>query len=66
MSDKITAPINDFCQWSGISRRQVYRMLDRGQIESVKIGDMRLVIIDSYRRLIERTRVPPKQQRAAD
>jgi hypothetical protein len=59
--DVITAPIRDFCRRSGISRTQVYRMLDRGLLESVKIDDMRLIVLDSYRKLLDRSRVPPKQ-----
>jgi hypothetical protein len=58
--DLITSPIRDFCRRSGISRTQVYRLLDRGLLESVKIDDMRLIVLDSYRKLMERSRVPPK------
>jgi len=65
-NDPITAPIRDFVRMSGISRTQTYRLMDRGLIESVKIDDMRLIVLDSYRRLIERSRVPPKEQTAAD
>ena len=67
MSDNIiTAPIRDFCRYSGISRTQLYRLLDRGVLESVKIDDMRLIIMSSYYKLIERNRVPPKQPVPAD
>lgn len=62
----ITAPIRDFVRYSGISRAQVYRLLDRGLLESVKIDDMRLIVMSSYERLLERNRVPPKRQVAAD
>jgi hypothetical protein len=62
--DLITVPIRDFCKLSGISRTQTYRMLDRGLIDSVKIDDMRLIVIDSYHRLLERSRVPPKPNAA--
>jgi hypothetical protein len=57
----ITAPIRDFCRYSGISRAQVYRLLDRGLLESVKIDDMRLIIMSSYDALLERNRVAPKR-----
>jgi hypothetical protein len=66
MDDIITAPIRDFCRYSGISRAQVYRLLDRGLLDSIKIDDMRLILMDSYRQLIERSRVPPKQRASAD
>jgi hypothetical protein len=57
----ITSPIKQFSRRSGISRSQVYVLLARGELESVKIGGIRLVIEDSYRRLLEKSRVPPKQ-----
>ena len=67
MSDNIiTAPIRDFCRYSGISRAQVYRLLDRGLLESTKIDDMRLIIMRSYHELVECNRVPPKQLAPAD
>ena len=50
----ITATIPEFRRLSGISRSRIYELLDRGEIESVHIGARRLIIIDSYRRLIER------------
>jgi hypothetical protein len=64
--DAITAPIREFTRLSGISRTQTYRLLDRGLLESVKIDDMRLILLDSYRKLIERSRVPPKPSAVAD
>jgi hypothetical protein len=48
------------------SAAQVYRLLDRGLLDSIKIDDMRLILMDSYRQLIERSRVPPKQRASAD
>ena len=50
----ITATIPEFRRLSGISRSRIYELLDRGEIESVHIGARRLIIIDSYRRLIKR------------
>jgi hypothetical protein len=38
------------------SAARACELLDRGEIESVHIGARRLLIIDSYRRLIERRR----------
>jgi len=52
----ITATIPEFRRLSGISRSRIYELLDRGEIESVHIGARRVIIIDSYRRLIERRR----------
>jgi predicted DNA-binding transcriptional regulator AlpA len=50
----ITAPIGEFCCMSGISRSRVYELIGDGSIESFTLGKRRLIVIDSYRRLIER------------
>jgi predicted DNA-binding transcriptional regulator AlpA len=54
MDDIITATIPEFRRLSGISRSRIYELLNAGELESVCIGARRLVLIDSYRRLIER------------
>jgi predicted DNA-binding transcriptional regulator AlpA len=55
-TDIITATIPEFRRLSGISRSRIYELLDAGELESVHIGARRLVIVDSYRQLIERQR----------
>jgi excisionase family DNA binding protein len=50
----ITANIADFCKITGIGRSTTYELLATGALDSLKIGRRRLIIIDSYRRLIER------------
>jgi hypothetical protein len=57
----VTSTIRDFSRRSGISRSQIYVLLDRGLLDSSKIGGIRVIHEDSYRRLLERTRVPPKR-----
>jgi hypothetical protein len=52
--DIITATIPEFRRLSGISRSRIYELLDAGEIDSIHIGTRRLVLIESYRRLIER------------
>jgi len=54
--DRITATITEFRRLSGIGRSRIYEMLDAAEIESVHIGSRRLILIDSYRRLIEHLR----------
>ena len=57
ISDRIiSASINEFCILSGLGRTLVYDMINDGRLDSVKIGKRRLILIDSYRRLIERER----------
>ena len=64
ISDRIiSAPINEFCVLSGLGRTKVYEMLDGGELDSIKVGKRRLILIDSYRQLIERQRAatsPPR------
>jgi excisionase family DNA binding protein len=50
----ITAPVNEFCVLSGLGRTKVYDMLDKGDLKSIKIGKRRLIVVDSYHKLIER------------
>jgi hypothetical protein len=51
-TDIITATIPEFRRLSGISRSRIYELLDSGDIQSVYIGARRLIVIDSYRKLI--------------
>ena len=53
----ITAPIAEFCVLSGLGRTRVYELIGTGDLDRITIGKRRLVIIDSYRRLIDRQRV---------
>jgi hypothetical protein len=56
-SDRIiTTPIGEFCRISGIGRSRVYELIGDGSLESFTLGKRRLIVIDSYRRLIERQR----------
>jgi hypothetical protein len=52
----ITATIKRFTELSGISRSRVYELLGDGSLEAIHIGSRRLILLDSYRRLIERQR----------
>jgi hypothetical protein len=62
-ADRITATIPEFRRLSGIGRSRIYELLDAGEIESIYLGTRRLILIDSYRRLIERRRAAPTPQR---
>jgi hypothetical protein len=50
----ITATIANFCEISDIGRSKVYQLLDAGDLQSIKIGKRRLIVVESYRRLIGR------------
>ena len=56
LDNLITATIGNFCEISDIGRSKVYELLDAGDLDSIKIGKRRLIVLDSYRRLIERQR----------
>jgi hypothetical protein len=58
-SDIITVTIPRFRELSGISRSRIYELLDAGELESVYVGTRRLILVDSYRQLIERQRTVP-------
>jgi hypothetical protein len=61
----ITAPIDAFCRLSGLGRTKVYELIGDGTLTSITIGKRRLVVLDSFRRLIERQRAAPAQVAAA-
>jgi excisionase family DNA binding protein len=52
-TDAITAPVDKFCGLSGLGKNTVYQMIGDGRLDSIKIGRRRLVVLDSYRRLIQ-------------
>jgi hypothetical protein len=59
-SDRITATIPEFRRLSGIGRSRIYELLDAGELESIHLGARRLIVIDSYRRLLARLQAAPK------
>ena len=50
----ITATIRDFSRISGLGRTSIYQLIDAGDLQSVKIGKRRLVIVASYLDLLKR------------
>lgn len=50
--ETVTCSVNDAAKAIGIGRVTLYKLIDQGKIESVRIGGRRLVKIDSIRRLI--------------
>ena len=63
--DVITATIPRFREISGLSRSKIYEMLTAGELESIHVGARRLIVVDSYRRLVERQRRPTDAGAAA-
>ena len=52
-ADVITASVNDICRMSGLSRGTIYKLINEKKIASTKVGGRRLVIVDSYRKMVE-------------
>ena len=63
ISDRITMPVPDFLRASGIGRTTLYEMLATGELASITIGRRRLIVVDSYRQLIERQTAAAMQPR---
>ena len=49
-----TISIDEFCALASVSRMTCWRMLRRGDIESITVGVKRLILLNSWHRLIER------------
>ena len=62
-SDAITAPVDKFCILSGLGKNTVYQMIGDGRLASIKIGRRRLVVVDSYRRLIQEEQAVQRSRR---
>jgi hypothetical protein len=50
----ITAPVGEFCRLSGLGKTKVYEPLGDGTLVSITVGKRRLIVLDSYRKLVER------------
>jgi predicted DNA-binding transcriptional regulator AlpA len=52
--ERLTVPLGEFVELSGIGRTAVYKMMQSGELKSVTLGKKRMVIVASYRELLER------------
>jgi excisionase family DNA binding protein len=48
--EAITVPINSAAKALGISRVTLYKLINSGSIETIRVGSRRLVRVDSLRR----------------
>ena len=48
----LTCSVAAAIQMTGLSQATIYRMIDRNELASVKIGGRRLVRVDSIRKLV--------------
>lgn len=52
----ITTTIGDFCRLTGLGRSKIYELLAEQKLDSIKVGKRRLILVESYHRLIDRDR----------
>lgn len=45
--------VNEFCESYGVSRSTAYRLITEGKLKTVKVGNCRLVPVDSAEALLE-------------
>jgi hypothetical protein len=65
--DRITAPPREFMRISGLGETTTYEMINDGRLESIKVGKRRLIVIDSYYRLIkQQVKTPPPKTPTPD
>lgn len=50
----ITATVKQFKQLSGLGATHIYALIKSGDLSSVTIGRRRLIVLDSYRALLDR------------
>src|SRR5215472_6365435 len=60
----ISAPVREFARISGLGESTIWVMISDGRLETIAVGRRRLVLVDSYRKLIEQQRnAPPADAR---
>jgi hypothetical protein len=56
IDEVISLPLPKFCLVSGLGHTTVREMIKDGRLETVRVGKRLLVVVDSYRRLIDKQR----------
>ncbi len=55
----LTCSVSRFLEIAGIGLTTAYRLINDGTIQTVAIGRKRLIVLDSYRRLLEQQLAQP-------
>jgi hypothetical protein len=61
LNDPITATVEGLCQLSGLGKSTIWALIAKNELDAISVGHRRLVIIESYRRYVERQRAKPPQ-----
>jgi hypothetical protein len=64
LSNKITMPMRQFSEASGLGLTSCYGLDTKGEIETILVGKRRLVIVQSYLDYVERQRRAELARRA--
>lgn len=57
LPEPISVRVNDACRLTGISRSTLYMLIASGDIEIIKLGASKLVVIESLRRFVNEKRL---------
>jgi excisionase family DNA binding protein len=63
--DKLLLSLTEFCQVTGIGPTLGKKLVREGAVESVKIGDRRLIPASAATEYVERLRAEAREERAA-
>jgi hypothetical protein len=64
--DVITTPFKTFLRVSGLPERKARELIANNEVESVRIGKSRYVILDSYRRYLAHLREQDSKKRSGN
>ncbi len=52
--EKVTASVAETCEALGIGKTRCFELIKSGELETIKLGQRRLVKVSSIHRLVER------------
>ena len=61
----ISVTVREFCALTGLGVTKTYELLGTGELDSIKVGKRRLVLMDSYRRMVDRQLAAQRPSEAA-
>jgi len=54
--ERITATVLEFSEGTGNSISKIWEMIKKGELETITNGRRRLIVVESYKRLVEQRR----------
>ena len=64
LSDILAASVKDFSRRTGLGVTKIYELLNDGPLESITIGQKRLILLESWHKLVEKSRGTPAERPA--